>query len=95
VLGEFLTKIKESQEGEHNLLDRTMVFYTSNLGNSSSHDNTNLPILVAGGGLKHQGHLAYDRKNNVLLSNLFMRMLHQMGIETNSFGASAGVLSDI
>lgn len=95
VLGEFLTKIKESQEGEHNLLDRTMVFYTSNLGNSSSHDNNNLPILIAGGGFKHQGHLAFDRKNNVLLSNLFLRMLHQMGIEAHSFGASTGVLSEI
>lgn len=95
VLGEFLTKIKESQEGEHNLLDRTMVFYTSNLGNSSSHDNTNLPIVLAGGGLKHQGHLAFDRKNNALLSNLYVRMLQQLGIETNSFGASTGVLSDI
>ena len=94
-LAEFLTKIKESQEGEHHLLDRTMVFYTSNLGNSSSHDNTNLPILLAGGGFKHQGHLAFDRKNNMLLSNLFVRMLHQLGIEAQSFGASTGVLSDI
>jgi uncharacterized protein DUF1552 len=95
VLGEFLTKLKETQEGEHKLLDRTMVFYTSNLGNSSSHDNTNLPILVAGGGFKHQGHLAFDRKNNVLLSNLYLRMLHQLGIEAPSFGASTGVLSEL
>lgn len=95
VLAEFLGKIKGSQEGETNLLDRTMVFYTSNLGNSSSHDNTNLPIVLAGGGLKHQGHLAYDRKNNMLLSNLFLRMLHQLGIEAKSFGASTGVLTDV
>ena len=95
VLGEFLTKLRESQEGEQTLLDRTMVFYTSNLGNSSSHDNTNLPILLAGGGFKHQGHLAYDQKNNTLLANLFVRMLQQMEIEADSFGASSGVLSDI
>lgn len=95
VLGEFLSKLKESQEGEDRLLDRTTVFYTSNLGNSSSHDNTNLPILLAGGGFKHQGHLAFDRKNNALLSNLFVRMLHQMGIEAKSFGASTGVLSEV
>ena len=95
VFGEFLTKIKECDEGEHNLLARTMVLYTSNLGNSSSHDNTNLPIVLAGGGFKHQGHLAFDRKNNALLANLFVRMLHQMGIEANSFGASTGVLSDL
>jgi hypothetical protein len=72
-----------------------MVFYASNLGNSSSHDNSNLPILLAGGGLQHQGHLAYDRKNNMLLSNLFLRMLQQMGIEARSFGASTGVLTDV
>jgi len=95
VFGEFLAKLKASTEGEQTLLDRTGVFYASNLGNSSSHDNTNLPILLAGGGFKHAGHVAYDRKNNMLLSNLFVRMLHQLGIEAKSFGASTGVVSDV
>ncbi len=95
VLGEFLEKMKQSSEGEQTLLDRTAIFYASNLGNSSSHDNNNLPILLAGGGFKHQGHLAYDRKNNTLLSNLFVRMLRQMGIETDSFGASTSVISEV
>lgn len=94
VLGEFLDKLAKSTEDEHTLLDRSMVFYASNLGNSSSHDNTNLPILLAGGGLKHQGHIAYDRKNNTLLSNLYVRMLQQLGIEAKSFGASTGIVSE-
>lgn len=93
VFGEFLTKMHKSTEGESTLLDRTAIFYASNLGNSSSHDNTNLPILLAGGGFKHAGHVAFDRKNNELLSNLFVRMLHQTGIEAKSFGASSGVLT--
>ena len=95
VLAGFLDKMKQATEGDHTLLDRTAVFYSSNLGNSSSHDNNNLPILLAGGGFKHQGHLAYDRSNNLLLSNLFVRMLQQMGIETHSFGASTGVVSEV
>lgn len=95
MLSEFLDKMKATTEGDHNLLDRTAVFYTSNLGNSSSHDNNNLPIILAGGGFKHQGHIAYDTKNNTLLSNLYVRMLHQMGIEAKSFGASNGVISEI
>ncbi|MBA4189830.1 MAG: hypothetical protein C0467_17750 [Planctomycetaceae bacterium] len=95
VLGEFLDKMKKSVDGEQTLLDRTAIFYASNLGNSSSHDNTNLPILLAGGGFKHKGHLAFDRKNNALLSNLYVRMLHQMGVEAKSFGASTGVVSEI
>ena len=95
VFGEFLDKLRKSSEGETNLLDRSIVFYTSNLGNSSSHDNTNLPIILAGGGFQHKGHIAYDRKNNMLLSNLFLRMMHQMGLEAKSFGASTGAISDV
>jgi len=95
MFSEFLDKMRASTEGDHTLLDRTAVFYTSNLGNSSSHDNNNLPIILAGGGFKHQGHIAYDAKNNTLLSNLYVRMLHQMDIEAKSFGASNGVISEI
>jgi Protein of unknown function (DUF1552) len=95
VLGEFIEKMKVTKEGDHTLLERTAILYTSNLGNSSSHDNNNLPILLAGGGFKHKGHLAFDTKKNTLLSNLYVRMLHHMGIEAKSFGASTGVLSEV
>ncbi len=95
VLGEFLNKLHETQEGDRTLLDDTAVLYTSNLGNSSSHDNNNLPILLAGGRFKHQGHLAFDTKQNTLLSNLFVRMLRHMDIPADRFGASNGVISEI
>ena len=95
VLGEFIEKMKASKDGDHTLLDRTAIFYTSNLGNSSSHDNNNLPILLAGGSFKHKGHVAFDTKTNTLLSNLYVRMLHHMGIEAKSFGASTGVVSEV
>lgn len=95
VLCEFLEKLKASTEADHTLLDRTAVFYASNLGNSSSHDNHNLPVLLAGGGFKHKGHLAFDRQNNTLLSNLFVRMMHHMGVEAKSFGASTSIVSEV
>ena len=95
VFNEFLTKLKDSSEGTETLLDRTMVFYASNLGNGSGHSPNNLPILLAGGGFRHQGHVAYDRVNNRPLSNLFVRMINQMGIETRAFGSSTGVISDV
>lgn len=95
VFGEFLEKLKQTKEGDQSLLDRTQVLYASNLGNSSSHDNNNLPILLAGGRFKHQGHVAFDPKNNTYLSNLFVRMLQHMGMEASSFGASNGVIREI
>ena len=95
VFNEFLTKMRGSSEGNETLLDRTMVFHGSNLGNASAHTSQNLPIIVAGGGFKHTGHVLYDRENNRPLSNLYVRMLHQMGIEADKFGTSTGVISDI
>lgn len=95
VFGEFLDKLKASIDGDRPLLDRTTVFYASNLGNSSSHDNMNLPVLLAGGGYRHGSHIAHNRENNTYLSNLFVRLIQQMGIETDRFGASTGVLSEV
>ena len=95
VFNEFLAKLQGSSEGTESLLDHTMVFHGSNLGNASAHTSQNLPIILAGGGFKHAGHVMYDRENNRPLSNLYVRMLHQMGIEADKFGTSTGVVSDI
>ena len=55
MLAGFLDSMKADTEGEHTLLDRTAIFYASNLGNSSSHDNTNLPILLGGRRVQARG----------------------------------------
>lgn len=95
VLSEFIDKMKQTSDGDQSLLDRTAVLYASNLGNSSSHDNNNLPVLLAGGSFRHQGHLAFDTKDNTRLANLYVRILHHMGIETDRFGASDGIIGEI
>ena len=91
----FLTTLEEIREGEATLLDRTVVLNASNLGNASAHTCENLPVFLAGGGFKHQGHVRFDQQNNTPLSNLFVRMLQQLGCEEDSFGASTGSLSDV
>ena len=87
-----LGKMKDTDENGSSLLDRTVVFYGSNMGNASAHTCENLPILLAGGGFRHAGHVAFDRKDNKPLSNLFVRILHQMDIEADRFGSSTGTL---
>jgi hypothetical protein len=77
------------------LLDETMVLYGSNLGDANVHNNTNLPILLAGGGFKHAGHLAFDPIRNTPLCNLFVNMLQRFGIEAESFASSTGTLSGL
>jgi hypothetical protein len=91
----FLGKLKGTDEGGRTLLKQTVTFYGSNLGNASAHTCDNLPIILAGGGFRHAGHVAFDRKENLPLSNLFVRMLQQLGIELDHFGSSTGTISAI
>jgi Protein of unknown function (DUF1552) len=92
-LRDFLKKLKETKEQGVSLLDRSMVFFSSNLGNASTHATKNLPILLAGGGFKHGQHLAFDAAKAPPLSNLYVSMLQRMGIEADKFGSSTGTLT--
>lgn len=95
LLRKLIGNLAAKSEGGQRLLDRTMVLYGSNLGDANIHDNTNLPILLAGGGLHHGQHLAFKRDNNKPLSNLFVTMLQNMGVETDTFGSNAGTLNEL
>lgn len=90
LFGELLAKLKGTQEQGGSLLDRTIVMFGSNLGNASSHDNKNLPVIVAGGGFRHGQHLAFDPKKNPPLSNLYVQFLRRLGADVNAFGSSSG-----
>lgn len=92
LFAELLTKLKATPEGPGTLLDRTIVLFGSNLGNASSHDNTNLPILVAGGGFRHGQHLAFDPRKNPPLCNLFVQFLQRLGADVSAFGSSNGTI---
>jgi hypothetical protein len=91
-LGELLSKLKETREEGGSLLDHTTLFFSSNLGNASSHSTRNLPVLVAGGGFRHGQHLAFDPGNPPPLCNLYVTMLQRLGIDVDRFGSSTGTL---
>ncbi|MEQ9070533.1 MAG: hypothetical protein RLO18_27610, partial [Gimesia chilikensis] len=61
----------------------------------NTHDNTNLPILLAGGGFQHGQHLAFNREANAPLCNLYLSMLQRMGVETDRFGSSSSTLTGL
>ena len=92
LLGQLFTALKATHEGGETMLDRTMILYGSNLGNANTHVTTNLPVLLAGGGFKHGQHLVFDKERNYPLPNLFVSMLHRMGIEIDKFASSTGAM---
>ena len=90
---DFLTQLGQRSAQGARLLDHTAVLFGSNLGNANAHDPSNLPIILAGGGYRHGQYVAYDKKNNIPLCNLFVNMLNNMGMETESFASSTGTLN--
>ena len=49
---------------------------------------TEWPVLLAGDGFKHGQHLAFDRKDNCPLTNLYVQMLQRVGLEYRTFATS-------
>ena len=83
-------KLKES-----GLMDSTLVVIGSGMGNASNHSNRDLPVLLAGGGLKHQGHLVCpaEERKRIQLSNLWLSTLQWFGVERERFGRSTGTFT--
>jgi hypothetical protein len=94
-LRDLLAKLKQTKEAGANLLDRTMIFLGSNLGDASSHSVKNLPVLLAGGGFRHGQHLHFDPQNAPPLCNLYVSMLQGLGIEVDRFSSSMGTLTGL
>jgi len=88
LLSGFLDQLKTKTDVEGNpLLDSTLVLWGAGMGDASRHSNANLPVFLAGGGLKHGAHVAIDRDaaDAPLLGDLYITMLQQLGIERDQF----------
>lgn len=93
----FLAKMKTIKDGERSLFDQTTIVFGSGMGNANAHTNTNLPVILAGGGFRHGEHRAYPEKGlgRVPLCNLYLSLLHEFGVEADRFGTSTGTMRDL
>lgn len=92
----FLGRLRDSQEGDSNLLHRSMVLFGSDLRDGNAHDPHNLPIIVAGranGRLKTGQHLSFEK--DTPLSNLYVSMLDAFGAPVDNFADSTGHLPGV
>ncbi len=88
----FLSRLTEYQDRSGSLLDNTIVLYGS--GCSTTHNPTNLPTMIAGGGNMGLRHGTYWRQSDTRMSNIFYSILRSMQIEEPAFADSTGVLRD-
>lgn len=98
--GSFLSRLKETKDVENrSLLDTTAVVYGSGMGDANTHNNSRLPMLLAGGGFKHGAHHAIDRDNpsstTPLMGDLFLTVMEQMGLEEERFVNASRNMNDL
>ena len=88
----FLTRLADTADGDQTLLDSTAVLFGSGMGNGNSHKNSDLPIVLAGGGYPHGQFKDVSAKGaaKIPLCNLFVDIAQRMGIEKDSFNTSTG-----
>jgi hypothetical protein len=89
-------RLKAIPEGDGTLLDNCMILYGSGLGDGNRHNHDHLPALVAGrgGGTIDTGrHVIVPEETP--MSNLFLSMLHRVGVDEPYFGDSTGPLRQL
>jgi hypothetical protein len=88
----FLEKLKNTVEGDANLLDKTLVIYGSPMGDSNLHNHKRCPLFLAGGANgKLKGGQHIKAPDGTSMADVMLDLLHKLGLEdVRSFGDSTG-----
>jgi hypothetical protein len=87
----FLQKLKDTPDGDGNLLDHSLVLYGSPMGDGNVHNHKRVPLFLAGhanGKLKGNTHVRTP--DGTPMANVLLTMLHRLGVDVRSFGDSTG-----
>jgi hypothetical protein len=85
--------MKETKDGDGSLLDRTLVLRGAAFGDPNEHDHMDLPVIVAGGLVTGNRHIAVEK--GTTMSNLLLAALHLLDVPAASFGDSSGPLKEL
>lgn len=80
-----------------NLLEETIVLLVGSMGDASTHNNKNLPVILFGGGFNHQNKIECfkDGELTTPLSGVYNSILKQMGLETKNFAGVNKIIKEL
>ncbi len=93
-LAYFAEKLKNTPDGDGNLLDHVLIYKGSNMGNSHRHAHEKVPTILLGGvdgRFPGNRHLVFP-DNTQRCANLLLSILHMYGIEADGIGESNGTV---
>ena len=77
------------------LLDNTLFTFGSGLGDGSTHQYNDLPIIMAGGGERVRTGQHINMPEGSPLANLWLTQARLMGLSIDTFADSTGLVSDV
>ena len=77
------------------LLDNTLFTYGSGLGDGSTHQYNDLPIIMAGGGSRVKPSQHINMPEGTPLANLWLTQARMMGLSISEFADSTGPIDDL
>lgn len=88
----FLDKLKNTADGDSNLLENSLIIYGSPMGDSNLHNHKRVPLFLAGHmGGRLKGNLHLKAPEGASMANVFLTLLHGLGVDDmQQFGDSTG-----
>ncbi len=89
----FLKKLKDTPDGDSNLLENSLLIYGSPMGNSNVHNHKRCPLFFAGhagGALK--GNIHIKAADGTPMANAMLGALRGIGLDLQTFGDSNAVM---
>ena len=90
-----MDRLREIDEGDSNLLDKTMILYGSPMADSNLHNHRRCPLIVLGGANGQlEGNLDVKAADGTPMANAMLTLMHKLGLEdVTEFGDSTGALA--
>jgi len=91
----FMERLQEIQEGDMNLLDKTMIVYGSPMGDPNVHNHKRCPLFLAGGANgRLEGGMHLKAPDGTPMANVLLTAMHKLGMDdVSEFGDSTSDFS--
>jgi len=87
----FLDKLKNTMEGDKDLLEKTMIIYGSPMADGNIHNHRRCPLLLLGhANGQLAGNLHLKAPDGTPMANVMLSAMHKLGLDNKSFGDSTG-----
>jgi hypothetical protein len=91
MLAYYIDKLKNTPDGDGNLLDHTLVLYGSPMGDGNVHGHKRVPIVLMGhANGRFQGNLHVRANDDTPQANILLSVVQKLGVDVESVGNSTG-----